>query len=88
MTSTQQLCDILVTNAGNAWFVVDEEWLNAGWAYAGPMASTVRGSSTLVAEGANGTDVYHVLPVSKLPVSKWSRFATKECPNVQPGIPR
>lgn len=83
VTSTDQLCDMLLESAGGAWFVVDDERLNAGWAYEGPMANAIRGSSTLEATGANGTNVYRTLPRGQ-----WDRFAANACTNFQIGIPR
>lgn len=83
ITSTDQMCEILVQNAGNAWFVLDDERLDAGWAYAGPMANAVRGTSSLEAAGANGTNVFRVLPTSQ-----WNDTALKECLNLQRGTPR
>lgn len=83
VTSTAQLCEMLVEHAGNAWFVVDDERLNAGWAYAGPMADTIRGSSMVYARGLNGINVFRLNPVNE-----WNDAATLECLNRQPGIPR
>lgn len=83
VTSTAQMCEILIENAGNAWFVLDDERLNAGWAYAGPMANAIRGSSTLEATGANGTNVFRLLPTEQ-----WNETALQECLNTQRGIPR
>lgn len=83
VTSTEQMCEMLVANSGNAWFVVDDERLDAGWAYAGPMAEAIRASSDLEAEGANGINVYRLRPVEE-----WNADATLHCLNTQRGIPR
>lgn len=83
VTSTEQMCEILVEHAGNAWFVIDNERLDAGWAYAGPMADAIRGSSSQLKWGANGTNVLRVRPVNE-----WDDVAMLECLNRQPGIVR
>ena len=50
ITSIGDLNRFLAVNP-DAWIVVDEERLNADWAYAGPIADALRGETRLVYEG-------------------------------------
>ena len=74
ITSTADLCDMLESNDGNAWMVVDSARLKASWAYAGPMADVIIGSSNVVETGANGAQVRRTVPSVT-----WSAKARKAC---------
>lgn len=74
ITSTAALCDMLESHDGNAWMVVDSARLKASWAYVGPMADVIIGSSNVVETGANGAQVRRTVPSIT-----WSAKARKTC---------
>ncbi len=72
--STGQLCVILEQHAGNALVIVDPGRLNASWAFGGPMATVIRGTTT---EQFRGSSSVVVLSVS--PTDEWTPESVTEC---------
>lgn len=82
IVSTGQLCEVLASHGDRTWFIVDEDRLNASWAYRGPMSEVIQGSSKLVAQGQGGSRVFRVRPLSE-----WSEQASKHCTTIQAATP-
>ncbi|CAN5636796.1 hypothetical protein BH23CHL5_BH23CHL5_14580 [soil metagenome] len=72
--STQELCIELQRIDGNGGIIADGHRLRAGWAFEGPFAEVIRGSSEIVFRGDNG-----VVVMSILPFENWSDAARTAC---------
>ncbi|MGH2559197.1 MAG: glycosyltransferase family 39 protein, partial [Thermomicrobiales bacterium] len=61
IVSVDQLCQALIDNP-RAWLIVDQQRLNASWAYAGDMANVIRGLTYVRHIGPGGVEVRGVAP--------------------------
>ncbi len=81
IVSTDQLCEFLI-GTPTAWIVVDTPRLRATWAYAGPFADVITGSTVEVAHLRG-----QVLVLRPRPPSSWSHDAASACSGGAGGEP-